>query len=313
MSSPDSAICWRETGPYILSDLRWKSGPLYVRYGGFVLRAVRSETGELTYCVEDPQGRLVPDVRGPGFRPPEWVRIPEFLAGAIDARNAGTLKDFPYQVTQALHFSNGGGVYRGTDTRTGTHVVLREARPLAGLDGVGRDAVARHEQEHWALRRLQGLPCIPRLIDYRIGHEHFFLVRDYVEGHSLSKEIMRRNPLVQGIASDTECAEYARWAQAVLDQIERGVQGMHDRGVVFGDLHPGNVLVGPDSAVSFIDFETASSVDLNAAQSMGAVGFMAPRASPAPLSTTTPWAVSGSRYTRRSPGPCHGGPARSTS
>ncbi|MBU6532332.1 class III lanthionine synthetase LanKC [Streptomyces mayonensis] len=265
-----------ESGPYILSDLRWRSGPLYVRYGGFVLQAVRSESGELIHCIEDPDGRLVPDRRGPGFRPPEWVTLPACLAEAVAARNAGTLRDFPYRVTKAVHFSNGGGVYRGTDTRDGTEVLLREARPHAGLDAEGRDAVARHEQEHWALRRLTGLPCIPRLIDYRKGHEHYFLVREYVEGTALSRELVRRNPLLKAVGSAADVAEYTAWALDLLDQIERGIDAMHDRGVVFADLHPGNILVRPDGRVVFIDFETAGTPDATTVQTMGAVGFVAP-------------------------------------
>ncbi|MEV8307298.1 class III lanthionine synthetase LanKC [Streptomyces flavidovirens] len=265
-----------EPGPYILSDLRWRSGPLYVRYGGFVLQSIRSESGELIYCIENPDGDLVPDRRGPGFRPPEWVTPPACLAEPIAARNAGILEDFPYRVTKAVHFSNGGGVYRGTDTRDRSEVLLREARPHAGLDSDGNDAVARHEQEHWALRRLAGLPCIPRLVDYRKGHEHYFLVREYVEGTPLSREFVRRNPLLHAVASAQDIAEYTAWALDVLDQIERGLDGMHDRGVVFADLHPGNILVRPDGRIVFIDFETAGSPEAKTAQTMGAVGFIAP-------------------------------------
>ncbi|QES48803.1 hypothetical protein DEJ50_14220 [Streptomyces venezuelae] len=266
-----------EPGPYILSDLRYRQGPLYVRYGGFVLQAVRSaETGELVYCIENPDGELVPDRRGPGFRPPEWVTVPDCLAESVAARGAGTLRDFPFRVTSAVHFSNGGGVYRGTDTRDGSEVLLREARPYAGLDADGRDAVTRHEQEHWALRRLAGAPAIPRLIDYRKGHEHYFLVREWVEGAPLSKELMRRNPLLNGITSATAVAEYTAWALDVLAQTERGLAGMHERGVVFGDLHPGNLLIRPDGEVVFIDFETAGPPEEQTGQTMGAVGFIAP-------------------------------------
>ncbi|MER5934759.1 class III lanthionine synthetase LanKC [Streptomyces sp. NPDC002054] len=266
-----------EPGPYILSDLRYRQGPLYVRYGGFVLQAVRSaETGELVYCIENPDGELVPDRRGPGFRPPEWVTVPDCLAESLAARGAGTLRDFPFRVTAAVHFSNGGGVYRGTDTRDGSEVLLREARPYAGLDADGRDAVTRHQQEHWALRRLAGAPAMPRLIDYRKGHEHYFLVREWVEGTALSKELMRRNPLLNGLTSPEALAEYTAWALDVLGQTERGVAGMHERGVVFGDLHPGNLLVRPDGDVVFIDFETAVPPEEQNGQTMGAVGFIAP-------------------------------------
>jgi len=270
------ALLTGEQGPYILSDLRWANGPLYVRYGGFRLMTRRDEAGALVYLIEDPDGQLVPDRRGPSFRPPEWAPLPACLAEALVARNAGRLADFPYRATQALHFSNGGGVYRATDTRTGGDVLLREARPLAGLDGTGSDALTRLERERWALEQLEGVPGIPRLLDYRLGNEHYFLVRDYVDGAPLSVESARRNPMLQGRTSVDEMAVFAEWALRVLAQVEQTVDAMHERGVVFGDLHPGNILVDPSGAVSFIDFETASrSIDL-ATQAMGAVGFSAP-------------------------------------
>uniref|UniRef100_UPI000A7B00E8 class III lanthionine synthetase LanKC n=1 Tax=Streptomyces acidiscabies TaxID=42234 RepID=UPI000A7B00E8 len=263
-----------ERGPYILSDLRWRSGPLYVRYGGFVARVMKTAKGETVPCIEDPEGRLVPDVRGPSFRPPEWVTIPECLAPAMEARNAGTLHDFPYRAERALHFSNGGGVYRGTDTRTGEPVLLREARPLAGIDTHGEDAVARLVRERDCLERLAGLPWVPRLIEARVGHEHHFLVREFVEGETLAIRTTRDNPASPG-ADPSRTADYTRWAIDALNQIDEGIQAMHARGVIFGDLHPGNIMVRPDDSIAFIDLETATT-DLTSRQIHAAPGFAAP-------------------------------------
>ncbi|MEU5582488.1 hypothetical protein ABZ791_33335 [Streptomyces huasconensis] len=67
-------------GPYILSDLRWGEGPLYVRYGAFAERYCVSPAGEVELAIEDGGGRLVPDVRGPTFQVPDWVELPGFLA-----------------------------------------------------------------------------------------------------------------------------------------------------------------------------------------------------------------------------------------
>ncbi|CAK7281291.1 class III lanthionine synthetase LanKC [Streptomyces misionensis] len=263
-----------EPGPYILSDLRWRSGPLYVRYGGFVARTMKTPTGESVHCIEDPEGRLVPDRRGPSFRPPEWVTPPACLDEALRAREAGTLEDFPYRAEKAVHFSNGGGVYRGSDLRTGEPVLLREARPYAGLDTQGEDAVARLRREHDCLRRLDGLPWFPRLLDARVGHEHHFLVREFVEGETLATAITRRLP--KAPETDPQGARaYTDWALGVLDEVARGIAAMHERGVCFGDLHPGNVLVRPDGTIAFIDLETAST-DPDATQIHAAPGFAAP-------------------------------------
>ncbi|MBW1596574.1 class III lanthionine synthetase LanKC [Streptomyces sp. JJ38] len=262
-------------GPYILSDLRWRSGPLYVRYGGFVLRTVRGPSGTPVHCVEDPDGNLVPDHRGPGFRPPSWAPLPDCLTEALAARNAGTLHDFPYRVTGALHFSNGGGVYRGEDTRTGTPVLLREARPHAGLVD-GRDAVYRQERERLALEKLADTEVVPALYDFRKGREHWFLVREFIEGEPLGREMIQRNPLARGSEDPQDFADYADWALGILDGVERGVDSLHARGIVFGDLHPSNILVRPDGGVGFIDFEAAAPVEEAERQTMGAAGFTAP-------------------------------------
>ena len=73
-------------GPYVLSDLRYGAGPLYVRYGGFAPRRCRGAAGALVPAIEDPRtGRLVPDERGVEFAPPAWVAVPDFLAPHVEA------------------------------------------------------------------------------------------------------------------------------------------------------------------------------------------------------------------------------------
>ena len=64
-------------------------------------------------AIEDPDGTLVPDQRDPVFHVPSWVTVPDFLAPHLAARNATTTTDLPYDIQDVLHFSNGGGLYRG--------------------------------------------------------------------------------------------------------------------------------------------------------------------------------------------------------
>jgi hypothetical protein len=88
----------------------------------------------------------VPDVRGPVFSLPPWATLPTFLEPHLAARNAVTTKDLAYSIESVIQFSN-GGVYRGQHWQTQERVVLKEGRSLAGLDAVGRDAVARIRHE----------------------------------------------------------------------------------------------------------------------------------------------------------------------
>src|SRR5215216_2235273 len=233
-----------EPGPYILSDLRWGDGPLYVRYGAFVKRHCVTASGQVVPAIADGDGLLVPDRRGPAFHLPDWVTLPDFLAPALAARNAITLSDVPYTIERVLHFSNGGGIYVGRDTRTDTQVVLKEGRPHAGLDARGEDAVQRIEREYAMLRRLAGIPGIPAALDLLSIGEHRFLVMEFVEGMPLNRAIVSRYPLIDITAGPAEYAAYTDWALDVYRQVETAIGAMHARGVVYGDLHLFNVMVG---------------------------------------------------------------------
>ncbi|WP_298455192.1 class III lanthionine synthetase LanKC [uncultured Cellulomonas sp.] len=265
-----------ERGPYILSDLRWGGGPLYVRYGAFVSEVVETDGGRVLHCIRDPEGRLVEDRRTPSFRPPAWAPVPDCLHEALAARQAGVLADFPFAVERALYFSNGGGVYRATHRPTGRTVLLKEARPFAGLDEGDRDAVARQRRELWALEQLADVSIVPGLVAHVHGHEHEFLAREFVEGLNLLDFVGRHHPMLHGSADPTELEQYTRRVLAIVAQVDRGIEEMHAAGVVFGDLHPGNILVQDDDSVRLIDLETATPVAENAQQVFAAPGFRAP-------------------------------------
>lgn len=268
------ALIGGRSGPYILSDLRWKQGPLYVRYGGFKMELGPYPDGTLGPCLRNSSGDLIPDIRKPGAYVPDWIDVPDFLEEAVLSRKSGVIKNFPYRVTKALHFSNGGGVYKGEHLETGRAVLLKEARPFAGLDNSGVDAHTRLKQERNALEALDGLAGIPRLLEYRKGFEHYFLVREFVDGDSLTSLIYKNNPLVFGNAQTFD--SYTQWALDICAKTEALIRRIHSRGIVFGDLHPNNVLVDKKGEVSLIDFETSSTDTENFVQKMAAPGFGAP-------------------------------------
>ncbi|MFF4656295.1 class III lanthionine synthetase LanKC [Streptomyces sp. NPDC001381] len=266
-----------EPGPYILTDLRWRRGPLYVRYGGFVQRFCPGADGRLVPAVEDGGGRLVPDRRDPVFHVPEWVVLPAFLEPELAARNATTLNGLPYRIERALHFSNGGGVYAGHDLRTGEPVVLKEARPHAGLAADGADAVARLERERAALERLSGSGVAPEVRDWFLLGDHRFLVMEHLEGNTLNSYFGRRHPLLVADPDPGALADYTAWALCVHRSVEEAVAALHARGIVFNDLHLFNILIGPDGeSVRLIDFEAAAHVDEGRRQVVAHPGFLAP-------------------------------------
>lgn len=264
-------------GPYILSDLRYGAGPLYVRYGGFTRRFCTDTRGRLVGAIEHPSGALVPDPREPVFTMPEWVTLPAFLEPHLAARNSATLGDLPYEITDALHFSNGGGVYSATDKRTGDQVILKEARPHAGLAADGSDAVARLRRERDLMARLSGLGIAPEVLDYFEIDGHHFLVEELIEGKALNSELTHRYPLGRWNSDLAAVGAYTDWVLRICARVEDAARRMHERGVVFNDLHMFNIMVRPDETVAFIDFEAATELSEGRRVTVGNPGFAAPR------------------------------------
>ncbi len=247
-----------QEGPYILSDLRWGNGPLYVRYGGFVERHCLSSTGALVGAIENSEGVLVPDRRDPVFHVPSWVELPAFLRPHLEARTSGSTDDIGYTIERAVHFSNAGGLYEARDRKTGRKVILKEARPYAGLTLDSADAVARLRHERLILERLSGIDGVPELIDYFEWDGHHFLVQEFIDGDTLSKTFALRYPLNNPKTDEAEAASYVAWAVGISRQVEETVASIHERGIVFGDLHPFNILVSKDGKVSLIDYEVSA-------------------------------------------------------
>lgn len=200
--------------------------------------------------------------------------MPPFVTAAQKQLNTDAA--FGYQIREALHFSNGGGVYRAERLSDGAVVVLKEARPHAGLGPDGRDAVERLNCEHDHLQRLREIASVVDVLDRfeRFGHQ--FLVLEHVEGRTLNQELAARHPMISSGTTAQDRATYRDWALGVLEQVEAALRDLHKQGQVHGDLHPGNVIVTPQGTVRFIDLEMSYRQDSPHPGPAGAPGFTAP-------------------------------------
>ncbi len=247
-------------GPYVLGDLRFGEGPLYLRYGAFLDQwAAAEDDGEPTLVIERPDATFEPDRREPVFRVPEWVSPPLVVTDALAAA-ASFDADFPVQITQALHHSNAGGVYVAEDA-VGREVIVKEARPWAGLDPTGLDAVRRLGHEAAVLRRLDGTGALPRCLGEFTAWEHHFLIEELVDGDSLHTYMTDHYPYLHPDPGTEDLADYTSWALGVGDAVATALAAVHSRGLVFADLHANNVMVRPDGSISLIDGELATELE----------------------------------------------------
>lgn len=268
----DSRLTGNE-GPYILSDKRWGTGPVYFRYGAFV--PPPSNGSPFVSTLIDPDGNEVEDPRRPAYTPPDWAVLPEKVA--IATRDDGDVH-FPFKILNALHFSNGGGVYLAEALNneyvpSGTRVVLKEARPYAGLDVEGIDAVTRLEHEANVLRSLKGLDCVPTYYGAFTAWEHRFIVMEHIQGQDLKREWMTRTPVLQTAPWNLHDKAYLDWVTNTVNLLDKSLSDIHEAGWLLGDIHPKNVIMRDGVKPCFIDFEFAHCKDPSWRCQQGAPGY----------------------------------------
>ncbi|MDI9902512.1 class III lanthionine synthetase LanKC [Rhodococcus sp. IEGM 1409] len=259
-------------GPYILSDVRWNRGPLYLRYGAYLPLETYDSLGDRVPAIRRPDGSLEPDVRGTYFRTPDWVKIPDFVRTQQDKLKSPG--EFPFSVREALHFSNSGGIYSAFDSN-GVNVVIKEGRPFTAPDANGRYAIDRIRNEYDTLTHLADNPYSPSAISLFEREGHHFLVTERAPGTPLNQEIALRYPLIRADQTLGSRTEYRTWALDIAKQLTTAVESFHNAGIVHADLHPGNVMCSP-SGIRIIDFEMAHNIDEQPPRSTGAPGYTAP-------------------------------------
>ncbi|MFI5535656.1 class III lanthionine synthetase LanKC [Nocardia sp. NPDC051900] len=256
-------------GPYVLSDIRWRTAPVFLRYGGFAPRTSLID-GRMVPSIVDLDGESVPDERLPYFVPPAESRIPEFLRRSIRDRSDSGGEPLPFVVDRALHFSNCGGVYVALRESDRFEVVLKEARPYVAFDVNGEDAISRLENEYKTLRSLSTVAGVVRASRLFSVAGHRYMEMDYVRGTSLYKWVAGNYPYSEVVSAD----DYATRAKAICEQLVHIVLGVHTAGVSINDLQPRNIIIGADHSVTLIDLELARPLGERNIRTMGTPGFM---------------------------------------
>lgn len=249
-------------GPHILSDRRYGgSSVVHYRYGGIAGPSILTPSGTRQSMLIAPDGTLVPDQRLPFWAPPLWVKLPFASEGSEnpDGAAALTLKGHRYRVDSALGTSVTGGVYKGVDLETNDPVAIKEARPYTGVDENGLDATDRLRKEFRLLQELEETGVTPKPLDIFCDWEHVFLAEEFVAGLGMIKYVMTKNPFLQGTYSAVEMETYLESLRSIWISLAEGVQAIHARNIVIGDLSMNNVIITDQQqgSVRLIDLEAA--------------------------------------------------------
>ena len=133
-----------------------------------------------------------------------------------------------------------GAVYGGVQRDLDRPVAIKVLPPDAGRD---QESLDRFRTEAKAMARLTH-PNIPAVYDFGVVEEYCVLVMELVEGPNVFV-LMRQGPLKPAQALE------------ILAQVCDAVQFAHSRGVIHGDIKPGNILLNQDGQVKLADFGLA--------------------------------------------------------
>ena len=268
-------------GPYILSDKRYKdSKVVFYRYGAFKALRIMNVYGEKIPAIAAPDGTLIPDERRPCFHLPPWVRPPfeeEPVNGKTNGGNGqAMLLHDRYAIKNAIKFSNAGGIYKATDTRTGKIVIIREARPHISVSKSGRDAFYLLEKEARILKKLEHTGYVPQFIDLFDEWEHKFLVEEFLEGINLFHHTLE-NVIDYTYLEQMDAPAFTRAIVDLIEKLANAIQVIHNAGIILRDFTNNNAIVSPDGKITFIDFEMAFDVTEDVAVYGGTMGFASPQ------------------------------------
>ncbi len=163
----------------------------------------------------------------------------------------GRLLDGRYQIVQVLSAGGFGKTYIAEDTRRPgkPNCVVKHLKPASNEPNYLETARRLFTSEAETLERLGNHDRIPRLLAYFEENQEFYLVQEFIVGHSLSVELQPNY----------------HWTESQVIQLLEDVLGIlafvHSYGVIHRDIKPDNLIRrASDGKLVLIDFGAVKQV-----------------------------------------------------
>ncbi|GEM_PF-4986829 len=167
--------------------------------------------------------------------PPRDRSSPQAHGEHRTGAGAPTIRIGPYELGPSLGSGGRGAVYRARHPKLSIALVLKVYRFSNRRDAEAATRKLLHA------RKLEH-PNLGRFIECGTKDGKFFVVSEFLDGVSLDHCLERHGLLSTPIA--VEIARQCAWA----------LQGLVERDLIHGALHPGNIFLLPDGRVKVVDY-----------------------------------------------------------
>ncbi|MBX9256377.1 protein kinase [Desmonostoc muscorum CCALA 125] len=156
----------------------------------------------------------------------------------------GKLLDHRYQIIRVLATGGFGQTYIAEDTRRPGNPICVVKHLKPGTDPrVFATAKRLFNSEAETLEKLGHHDQIPRLLAYFDENQEFYLVQEYIEGHTLAEELLPGK----------------RWSESqviqLLQEVLEILEFVHRQGVIHRDIKPDNIIRrASDNKFVLVDF-----------------------------------------------------------
>ncbi|MEH2449132.1 MAG: serine/threonine-protein kinase [Nostoc sp.] len=175
----------------------------------------------------------------------------------------GQLLDGRYQVLQVLGGGGFGQTYMAQDThRPGLpKCVVKHLKPVTRSPEFLETARRLFTSEAETLEQLGNHDQIPRLLAYFEDNQEFFLVQEFIEGHTLKAELFPNQPWTEDQVIQ------------LLQQVLGVLQFIHSHNVIHRDIKPDNIIRRQqDGKLVLIDFGAVKQVQTQLVTVLGQMG-----------------------------------------
>lgn len=178
----------------------------------------------------------------------------------------GTLLDGKYRILSEIGRGGMSIVYMAINERANKTWAVKELRRdgVLNYEAVKQGLLAETE----ILKRLNHAH-LPSIVDVIEEKDSFFIVMDYIEGHSLGQILREYGAQPQ--------QEVIRWGKQLCDAL--GYLHSREPKIIYRDMKPSNIMLKPDGDVVLIDFGAAREWKADHREDttcLGTIGYAAP-------------------------------------